>query len=182
MDLNSLICESLGLQEINIKKTEFSENHQKLNIHATLPFKKARCHRCHCELLEFHQWHEKTLRLPPLGIVKSVYLHLKYPRGRCYFCSKVQAPELTFIHPKFGGLTCSFAGRMMEEMTCTAVARLLNIDRKLLWKVDQWRMEYMKQFHQLPEDLDCSKMSADEVHFITKRYSKRNPLFLQNTL
>lgn len=180
MDLNSLICESLGLQELIINKADFSENHQRLNIHATLPFEKARCHRCSCELLEFHQWHQKTLRVPPLGITKSVFLHLKYPRGRCYFCFKVQAPQLNFIHPKFGGLTCSFvevAGRMMEEMTCAAVARLLNVDRKLLWKVDQWRMNYMKEYHELPEDLNCSKMSADEVHFITKRYDKRKHPF-----
>lgn len=180
MDLNSIICESLGLQELIINKAEFSENHQKLNIHATLPFEKAQCRRCNCELLEFHQWQSKTLRVPPLGITKSVYLHLKYPRGRCYFCSKVQPPVLTFIHPSFGGLTCSFvevAGRMMEEMTCAAVARLLNIDRKLLWKIDQWRMNYMKQNFSLPKDLDCSKMSADEVHFITKRFNKRNDPF-----
>jgi len=180
MDLNSVVCESLGLQELIIDKADFSENHQKLNIHATLPFNKARCHRCGCELLEFHQWHQKTLRVPPLGITKSVYLHLKYPRGRCYFCFKVQAPELKFIHPEFGGLTCSFvevAGRMMEEMTCAAVARLLNIDRKLLWKVDQWRMKFMKQYYHLPENLDCSKMSADEVHFITKRYDRKKHPF-----
>ncbi|MCB9025220.1 MAG: transposase [Bdellovibrionaceae bacterium] len=180
MDLNSLVCESLGLQDLIINKAVFSENHQKLNIHVTLPFEKARFHRCDCESLEFHQWHKKTLHLSPLGIVKSVYLHLKYPRGQCYFCLKAQPPQLNFIHPKFGGLTCSFVevgGRMMEEMTCAAVARLLNIDRKLLWRVDQWRMNFIKQHYQLPEDLDCSKMSSDEVHFLTKQYKKRKDPF-----
>jgi len=62
---------------------------------------------------------------------------------------------------------------MMEEMTCAAVSRLLNIDRKHLWKIDQWRMEYMKEHYKLPDDLNCSKLSADEVHFITRRFGKR---------
>jgi transposase len=31
----------------------------------------------------------------------------------------------------------------------------------------------MKQHFELPDNLDCSKMSADEVHFITKRFNKK---------
>jgi transposase len=180
MDLNRLVCEGFGLQELIVDRYQFSDEHQKLNIHATLPAAAARCKKCYFEFLELHQWHHKTVRLPPLGITKSVYLHLKYPRGHCYHCGKVMAPDLYFIHPEFKGLSCSFvehAGRMMEEMTCAAVSRLLNVDRKLLWKIDQWRMEYMKNHYKLPEDLDCSRLSADEVHFLTKRFNKRTSPF-----
>lgn len=180
MDLNSIFCESLGLQDLIIEKADFSDQHQKLNLHARLPASNARCKKCRFEFVEFHQWHKKTLRLPPIGITKSVYLHLTYPRGGCFFCQKVMAPDLYFIHPEFKGLTCSFvetAGRMMEEMTCAAVSRLLNIDRKLLWRIDQWRMNYIKQNYELPKNLDCSKMSADEVHFITKRFTKKSHPF-----
>jgi transposase len=175
MDLNRLICEGLGLQELIVDRYQFSDEHQKLNLYATLAIEAARCKECYFEFLELHQWHHKTIRLPPFGITKSVYLHLKYPRGHCYHCGKVMAPDLYFIHPIFKGLSCSFveqAGRMMEEMTCAAVSRLLNVDRKLLWKIDQWRMDYMKKHYKLPDDLDCSQMSADEIHFITRRFNK----------
>ena len=180
MDLNSIFCESLGLQELIIEKADFSDQHQKLNIHARFPICNARCKKCYFEFTELHQWHKKTLRLPPTGICQLVYLHITYPRGHCYFCQKVMAPDLYFIHPEFKGLTCGFveiAGRMMEEMTCAAVARLLKIDRKLLWRVDQWRMNFMKEHYELPKDLDFSKMSADEVHFITKRFTKKDHPF-----
>lgn len=180
MDINSLICDGFGLQGLILEKYQYSDQHQKLVIHMKLSFENARCHKCGETFLSHHQWHEKSLRLPPFGMSSAVYLQLKYPRGKCYFCEKVMAPAMAFIHPGFGGLTCSFvekAGRMMEEMTCAAVSRLLKIDRKLLWKIDQWRMEYLKGHCHLPEDLDLSKMSADEVHFITKRYKKKQSPF-----
>jgi transposase len=60
-----------------------------------------------------------------------------------------------------------WAGRMMEEITCQETARLLGLNPKTLWSLDQWRMRYMKKQLQLPKDLDLSKMNADEVHFIT---------------
>lgn len=180
MDMNSLICEGFGLQDLVIERHQFSEEHQKLVIWANLGFDKARCSVCRNSFYSFHQWQHRSLRLPPFGVSKAVYIQLRYPRGSCYFCEKVTPASLTFVHPKFGGLSCSFvetAGRMMEEMTCAAVSRLLKIDRKLLWKIDQWRMQYMKQLCELPKDLDCSKMSADEVHFITKRYKYKNSPF-----
>ncbi|MCP4651844.1 MAG: transposase [Candidatus Omnitrophica bacterium] len=179
MDLNSLVCLSLGLQEIIIERHQFSEQHQKLVIHAKLPLSEARCKKCFFDFLDLHQWHEKTIRIPTIGISNKVFLHLKYPRGHCFFCQKVMAADLYFIHPEFKGLSCSFvevAGRMMEETTCAAAARLTCCNRKLLWKVDQWRMKYMKKYYSLPTNLDCSRMSADEVHFITQKNKKReNP-------
>lgn len=180
MDFNRLISQAIGTQDLIFNDFKFYKNNQELHLKATLPFKKAICSKCNCELHQFHQWHSKTIRLPPFFMAKTVYLNFKFPRGQCYFCERVMPPQFSFIHPIFKTLSCSFvekAGRMMEETTCAATARLLNIDRKLLWKIDQWRMKYLKKLMELPEDLDVSKMSADEVHFLTKRYKKREDPF-----
>lgn len=71
-------------------------------------------------------------------------------------------------------MACGFAeycARLMEEMTCEAVARLTGTNSRTLWKLDQWRCEYLKKYlYELPKNLDTSKLSADEVHYRTKRY------------
>ena len=55
----------------------------------------------------------------------------------------------------------------MEEMPCGAVARWLGLNSKTMWNLDQTRMKLMKPLMKLPENIDLSKMSADEVHFRT---------------
>jgi len=180
MDLNSLFCNLNGLQGIVFEKSTFSDDYQKLNLHGRFDFSKARCGKCNNSFFELHQWQKKSIRLPPNGISSRVFLHLKYPRGYCLICEKVQPTKLTFIHPEFKGLSCSFvekAGRLMEETTCAAAARIMGCDRKLMWKIDQWRMKYLKQYYELPKNLDVTYMSADEVHFLTKRFSKRRHPF-----
>jgi transposase len=62
---------------------------------------------------------------------------------------------------------CELAGRLMEEMPCAAVARWLGLNSKTMWDLDQFRMKRMKPLMTLPENIDLSKMSADEVHFRT---------------
>ena len=72
------------------------------------------------------------------------------------------------------------AGRMMEEMTVAATARLLRLDEKTLWRVDQWRMEMMHKQMRLSEivkDLVVRKLSADEVHFRTVEHRFRQHPF-----
>lgn len=62
----------------------------------------------------------------------------------------------------------------MEEMTCEAVARLTRTNSRTLWKLDQWRCEYLKKhLYELPQDLDTTRLSADEVHYRTKRYTSK---------
>tara|TARA_B100000749_G_C18410497_1_gene458852 strand:- start:33 stop:1388 length:1356 start_codon:yes stop_codon:yes gene_type:complete len=177
MDVNTLICETLGIQELNIEKLNFNREQQKLNIFGKLTFKSARCLCCNNSFFEHHQWHDKTIRVPTLGIYSEVYLHLKFPRGFCLICEKVTPPKLDFIHPEFKGLSCSFvetAGRLAEETTCASASRIMKCNRKTLWKIDQWRMNYMKNnLYQTPKNLDLSFMSADEVHFLTERPKKR---------
>ncbi len=62
---------------------------------------------------------------------------------------------------------CEFTGRLMEEMPCEAVARFLKINPKTMWNLDRVRMKLMKPLMKLPENIDLTKMSADEVHFRT---------------
>jgi transposase len=58
----------------------------------------------------------------------------------------------------------------MEEITCEAVSRLTRTNSRTLWRLDQWRCEYLKKhLYQLPEDLDTTRLSADEVHYRTKK-------------
>lgn len=77
---------------------------------------------------------------------------------------------MDIVHPQFQNMTLAMAehaGRMMEEMTCAAVARLLRLKERTMWDLDQWRMNKMKQHLKIPGDIDLSHMSADEVHFRT---------------
>jgi transposase len=74
------------------------------------------------------------------------------------------------------------AGRLMEEITCEATSRLLRTNPKTMWALDQWRMKRMLKDYKLPEDLDVSHMSADEVHFRTIKVQERdNPFSDFNT-
>lgn len=60
----------------------------------------------------------------------------------------------------------------MEEMTCEAVARLTRTNSRTLWQLDQWRCEYLKKhLYKLPEHLDTTRLSADEVHYRTKKFT-----------
>ena len=101
-------------------------------------------------------------------------------RGVCEDCQKTSVAQVDWLHPKFPSMTCGFAevaGRLMEEITCEAVSRILFTDSKLMWLLDQHRMEVMLQFLKLPKDLDISYLAADEVHFRTVEIKKRVGLF-----
>lgn len=176
MDFNQVITAAFGLQEILIQDIKMDLNRRAMSIYAEHPW--GLCHCCHCGdvLFEFHQWSQRKVRLAPWGAYFFVTLELRYPRGRCRGCMSVRTAGLSFVHEKFESLSCTLvevAGRMMEELTCEATARLLQLDAKLLWKIDQWRMQEMKNHFKLPEDLDVSRMSADEVHFYTKELKDR---------
>jgi transposase len=179
MDMYSVIAELIGIQGLNILNVKLQkEKSIKAVVQAKIPIKEARCKHCGNPFYEVHQWHEKTIKVPPLGIYQQVTLVLKYPRGFCSLCLKVMPALITGLHPKFKGLSCSFvelSGRMMEETTCAATSRWFNCSPSLMWKVDQWRMNYLKKngYH-IPSDLDCNYMSADEVHFLTRRSQERS--------
>lgn len=183
MDLHHLINSLLGLQDLNITNAELSEDFVSCRLSAELPWSRACCADCEHPLLEFHQWSYRDLKVPPLGLFKDVVIHLRYPRGLCPVCNKIQRSKVSGIHSKFKGHSCSFvetAGRLMEETTCAAAARTLSSDPKTLWQMDQWRMREMQKnldVNRFTKDLDVSRMSADEVHFKTETETKREHPF-----
>lgn len=183
MDLHHLINSLLGLQDLTITNAELSEDFVSCRISAELPWSRARCAGCEHPLLEFHQWSQREIKVPPLGLFKDVVIQLRYPRGHCPVCNKIQRALVTGIHSKFKGHSCSFvetAGRLMEETTCAAASRTLSSDPKTLWQIDQWRMREMQKhldINKFTEDLDVSRMSADEVHFKTVEAPNREYAF-----
>lgn len=130
-----------------------------------------RCHACGTLLRDVHQWRPRIIRSAPVGPFIEVILCLKQLRAVCDFCGgKVRSARVAFVHPQFQNMTLALvehAGRMMEEMTCAAVARLLRLKERTMWDLDQWRMNKMKAHMKIPVDIDLSHMSADEVHFRT---------------
>lgn len=160
---------------------DYDQDNLKLTIYAQQPRKQVSCQKCQSPFFEIHQWHSKSIRVPPLGIYSKVILNLKYPRGHCSLCFKIKPSLIKGVHSKYSHLSCSFvelSGRLMEETTCAAAARWMRCSPSLMWKVDQWRMDHLKKHHyKVPQNLNCEYMSADEVHFLTKKNLKRSSPF-----
>lgn len=183
MDLHHLINTLLGLQDFIFTSSHFSEDYVTCRISAEIPFNKSRCIHCEHPLMEFHQWCHRQIKVPPMGIFKNVLIALRYPRGHCPVCNKLRRAKVSGIHKEFNRHSCSFvevAGRLMEDTTCAAASRQLHTDPKNIWNMDQWRMREMNKHldsSKYTENLDLSKMSADEVHFRTESETKRDHPF-----
>lgn len=180
MDFNQVITSAFGLQDIIIKNVKLDAENLTAVIESEHPWGACRCQICGHYLIVFHQWSERQVRLPPWGIYSCVTLRVRYPRGECAGCFRVRTAALNFVHPAFVSMSCSLVetvGRWMEELTCEATARRLSLDPKICWKIDQWRMQEMKKHFKLPADLDCRKMSADEVHFLSEKLKERRHPF-----
>ncbi|MBK7893297.1 MAG: hypothetical protein IPJ84_21310 [Bdellovibrionales bacterium] len=55
-------------------------------------------------------------------------------------------------------MTCGLAevaGRLMEEITCEAVGRILDMGSKAMWDLDQYRMAVMMQHLRMPDGPRC---------------------------
>lgn len=171
MDLSNLIIEALGLQDVVIEKVETERQSLSLSMVVRQQKEKCRCHRCQSPILYVHEWKERIIKAPPFGAFLYVTVVLLQLRGRCHICDdSVRSARVPFVHPNFQNMTlalCELAGRLTEEMPCAAVARLLKLNSKTIWDLDQTRMKRMKPLMKLPENIDLSKMSADEVHFRT---------------
>lgn len=171
MDFHKLITKALGLQDVVIEKIE--ENLQELSLRIVARQNRAtcRCIQCSSPILSVHEWRERVIKGPPFGAFLFVTIIVFQLRGRCHICDdNIKSAAVGFTHPYFQNMTtalCELASRLMEEMPCAAVARLLGLNSKTLWDLDQVRMKMMKPLMKLPENIDLSKMSADEVHFRT---------------
>ncbi len=180
MDFHKAITEILGIQDVNIEAIQI--NHKQRNIRITARQKKSECYcsKCGLQFDSIKDWQKKKIKAPPLGIYSDVEIIFFQFRGNCESCERTEIAKVPWIHPEFKSMTCGFvehAGRLMEEITCEAVARLLNTDSMTMWRVDQWRMEYMERRLVLPVDMDVSHLAADEVHFRTVENKNRVGLF-----
>ncbi len=171
MDFSNFIIKAIGLQDVVIEKIEEIVSNLSLKITVRQKKDKCNCHHCGSPLWSIHEWNERTIKGPPFGAFLYVTIILYQLRGRCHICEdQVRSAKVSFVHPDFQNMTfslCELAGRLMEEMPCDAVARFLKLNPKTMWNLDQVRMKRMMPLMKLPEDIDLSKMSADEVHFRT---------------
>jgi len=171
MNFADLIIEACGLQDVFIDSFKIDKANLKLDIYARQDRQKCRCLSCNSELLDVHDWRIRVFRGPPIGAFCEVWIHLKRLRAVCDTCQgELRMSPIKGLHPQFGNMTLALAevsGRLMEEITCEATARLLRLNPKTMWDLDQWRMRRMHKDYKLPEDLDVSLMSADEIHFRT---------------
>jgi transposase len=180
MDMEQNIIEFLGIQDVNIEDIKKFKKDLRLVIQIRQKKSECFCSKCGLQFKITKEWVLKNIKAPPVGIYQKVYLKFWQLRGYCEDCNCTSMAKVDWIHPKFESLTCGFAetaGRLMEEITCEAVGRILNADSKLMWSLDQYRMEVMLQFLTLPKDLDVSYLAADEVHFRTTRVQNRSGLF-----
>lgn len=180
MDFQEAIIKFLGIQDVNIEGIQFLSKSMKAVVTLRQERRECFCSRCGLQFDSVKEWQKKSLKGPSLGIYSDGEIIFYQLRGHCEDCSHTKMAEASCIHPKFKSMTCSYvevAGRLMEEITCEAVSRILHTDSMTLWKVDQWRMEFMESRLKLPDNLDVSHLAADEVHFHTVENTNRKGLF-----
>lgn len=180
MDFREIIIAFLGLQDVIIEDLKLFKKEFKLVAKVRQKRKNCFCGHCGLQFSTVKDWDLKVLRGPPIGPFQHVTIKFMQMRGFCEQCNRSSVAEVDWIHAKFSSMTCAFAevaGRLMEEITCEAVGRILFSPSKTMWELDQYRMEVMLQFIQLPKDLDVSYLCADEVHFKTIKIKNRKGLF-----
>jgi transposase len=180
MDFRQAIIAFLGIQDVLIEDLKLFKKDHRVEIKVRQRRSECFCIHCGMQFDQVKEWQLKTLKAPPLGMFQKVVLKFMQMRGFCEVCNRTSVARIDWIHPKFESMTCSFAevaGRLMEEITCEAVSRILYSDSKMMWELDQHRMEVMLQFLKLPTDLDVSYLCADEVHFRTFEVKNRKGLF-----
>ncbi len=180
MDFRQIIIAFLGLQDVKIVDLKIYKKQRKVEVKVRQNRESCFCRLCGEQFSNLKEWDLKVLRAPPLGVFQHVTVKFLQMRGFCDHCNRSSVAEVDWIHPKFTSMTCGFAevaGRMMEEISCEAVGRILDSSSKTMWSLDQYRMEIMMQYLSLPKDLDVSYLAADEVHFRTVAIKDRVGLF-----
>lgn len=180
MDFQQTIISILGIQDVDIVDLKLFKKDLRMEI--KVQQRRSECFCCHCGLQFDYvkEWQLRKLKAPPMGVYQNVVIKFMQMRGFCQPCGRTSVARIDWIHPRFESMTCGFAevaGRLMEEITCEAVGRILGSKSKMMWDLDQYRMEVMLQFMKLPKDLDVSYLAADEVHFRTTEVKNRKGLF-----
>ena len=164
------IAAFLGISHVQIEGITLREKIGRADIEVRFQQDGCRCPDCGWKLTRIHDWQSVRMQAPPMGIFTHVILRVRFPRAYCVFCKRNRAAEIPWQHPRCASVTCGLAevaGRLMEETTCEAAARILNANSRTFWELDQFRMELMFQRMRLPANVDVSYLSADEVHFKT---------------
>jgi transposase len=180
MNFKDIILQFLGLQDVIIEDIKIFRKDLRAVIKVRQDRGECFCRKCGLQFTGVHQWEFKKLKGPPMGIIGDVTIKVYQLRGYCDDCNTTGLSELSWLHPKFKSMTCGYAevaGRLMEEITCEAVGRILGEHSKKMWDLDQWRMELMLTRLELPKNIDVTYLSADEVHFRTLRIEKRKGLW-----
>ena len=180
MDFSRAIIEFLGIQDVIIEDIKRFKKDLRLEIKVRQKRSECFCPHCGLQFSSVKEWALREVKAPPLGVYQVVLLKFWQMRGYCEDCQCTAVARADWLHPKFESMTCGFAevaGRLMEEITCEAVSRILKSDSKLMWNLDQHRMEVMLQFLRLPKDIDVSYLCADEVHFRSIKNKDRKGLF-----
>lgn len=175
MDFQEVILECLGIQDVDIENINFHAKSRKVCVIARQKRSECFCSRCGLQFDSLKEWNKREIKAPPLGIYSDVKIIFYQMRGNCDSCDRSEVAKVRWIHPEFKSMSCGFtevAGRLMEEITCEAVSRILITDSMTMWRVDQWRMELMEERLVLPENLDVRFLAADEVHFQTIKNKK----------
>jgi transposase len=184
MDFKHVIISILGLQDVTILDLKIFKKQLKVELKVQQKRESCFCPHCGLQFTQVKDWDLKVLRAPPLGIFQHVTVKFMQMRGYCDDCDRTAVARVDWIHPKFESMTCGFAetaGRLMEEITCEAVGRILDSPSKTMWDLDQYRMSIMLQYLTLPTDLDVSFLCADEVHFRTIQIKNRVGLFAKRS-
>ena len=185
MDFQNAIIEFLGIQDVIIESIKIDKKSRTVKITVRQKREECFCKGCGLQFDSIKEWQHKELKAPPLGAYADVKIEYYQMRGNCADCGRTSMSDTPWIHPEFKSMTCSFAevaGRLMEEITCEAVSRILKTDSMTMWRVDQWRMEYMEKRLVLPKNLDVSYLAADEVHFKTVDNKNRRGLFAKRKI
>jgi transposase len=180
MDFRKVIITLLGLQDVVIEDLKIFRQTLKVEVKVRQRREACFCPHCGLQFDAVKDWDLKILRAPPMGIYQHITVKFMQMRGYCTDCGRTAVARVDWIHPKFESMTSGFAevaGRLMEEITCEAVGRILQSPSKTMWDLDQHRMEVMMQYLKLPSDLDVSYLAADEVHFRTVTVKNRRGLF-----
>jgi len=182
MDFSSHIIEFLGIQGVVVEDIKRFKKDLRVEVKIRQKRSECYCSRCGLEFGVVKEWTLRELKAPPLGIYQDVRLKFWQMRGYCEDCERTSVAKADWIHPRFESMTCGFsevAGRLMEEITCEAVSRILKTDSKLMWNLDQDRMQVMLQFLELPKNIDVSYLCADEVHFRSIKNKDRKSIFVK---
>jgi transposase len=180
MDFQEIIICFLGIQDVVVEDVKLFKKDRRLEIKIRQKRSECYCHKCGLQFEIVKEWALKVIKAPPIGVYQQVILKFVQMRGFCEDCQCTSMAQVDWLHPKFESMTCGYAevaGRLMEEITCEAVSRILFSTSKMMWELDQHRMEVMLQYLKLPQVLDVSYLAADEVHYRTIEVKNRKGLF-----